>query len=293
MTVTVANLPYNFAPTSAGASNQGFMFKNGYDAWFYSITTAASTQITDINFPGYHTYSVTLTSVTTTATATTSVNPHGLSVNDQVTIAGATPTAYNGVYTVTSVPTANTFTYTFAGGTSPATGTITAVGGKVTVPGIVYLDNTFYVMGTTAIIYGSNLNDATTWNALNFIQAQIEPGLGKALAKTQNYVIAFKEWSTEFFYDNANPTGSPLSPVQNGFNLIGCASGGSVANLDGILFWVSQLPKGARSTHDARASRSADKHSRCGTGTKSLHSCDNLQLWGKDSRTCFLCADSS
>lgn len=249
MTVTVPNLPYSFCPTSQAASNQGFMFKNGYDAWWYSNASATATQITDINFPGYHTYTVTLTSVTTTATATTSVNPHGLAVNDTITISGATPAAYNGTYIVTGVPAANQFTYTFAGGTSPATGTISAVGGKHTVPGIAYLDSTFYVMTDAAVIYGSNLNDATVWNALNFIGANIEPGSGKALAKSQNYVIAFKEWSTEFFYDAANATGSPLSTVSNGFNLIGCANGDSVASLDGILFWVSQTRQKGRGVH--------------------------------------------
>ena len=42
-------------------------------------------------------------------------------------MAGATPAAYNGTYTITVVD-ANSFTYVFAGGTSPATGTITATG---------------------------------------------------------------------------------------------------------------------------------------------------------------------
>jgi len=248
MTVTVANLPYSFCPTSSAADSLGFMFKNAYDAWFYSNSTATATQITDVDYPGYHTYSISsLTSVSTTATATTSVT-HGLQVNDSITISGATPSAYNGTYTILTVGT-NTFTYTFAGGTSPATGTISGVGGRTTVPGIVWLDATFYVMDSNATIYGSDLNDALTWNALNFITAQVEPGAGKCLAKTQNYVIAFKEWSTEFFYDAGNATGSPLSTVGNGFNLIGCANGDSVANLDGMLFWVSQTRQKGRGVH--------------------------------------------
>jgi len=65
-----------------------------------------------------------LTSVTTTATGTTPTD-HLLKVGDEVRIEGATQTEYNGDYTVVSVPTTKTFTYTFAGsGTSPATGTI-------------------------------------------------------------------------------------------------------------------------------------------------------------------------
>jgi hypothetical protein len=67
-----------------------------------------------------------LTSSSTTATAT--VANTALIANGQtLTIAGATPSAYNGSYAVT-VTSPTTFTYTFGGGTSPATGTLTATG---------------------------------------------------------------------------------------------------------------------------------------------------------------------
>ena len=104
-------------------------------------------------------------------------------------------------------------------------------------------------MDSTARIYGSDLNNPAAWNALNFITAIKEPGSGVALAKSQNYVIAFKEWSTEFFFDAGNATGSPLSPVDNGFSLIGCASGESLAEVDGTLFWVSQTKQNGRGVH--------------------------------------------
>lgn len=66
----------------------------------------------------------TLTSASTTATATATA--HGFTTGQYVTIAGASPAAYDGTYEIT-VTGANTFTYIFAGsGTSPATGTITA-----------------------------------------------------------------------------------------------------------------------------------------------------------------------
>lgn len=64
-----------------------------------------------------------LTSSTTTATVTHTA--HGFTTGQYVTIAGASPVAYNGTYLIT-VTDADHFTYTFAGGTSPATGTITA-----------------------------------------------------------------------------------------------------------------------------------------------------------------------
>lgn len=62
---------------------------------------------------------VTLTSVATTATAT-SGTPHPFVTGETVNIAGALPNAYNGDYVVT-VTSTTTFTYVFAGGTSPAT----------------------------------------------------------------------------------------------------------------------------------------------------------------------------
>lgn len=230
------------------------MFKNAHDAFFYEEATGIATQITDIDYPGSHTYTITmLTSPNpgTVATATTS-GAHGLSVNDTVLITGANQAEYNGVFNVTSVPDSTHFTYNFPGSsTSPASTStsITANGGAITVPGIVFLDGYFVVMDTKACLYNSALNDPMEWNGLDFLTAQIEPGYGVGLAKSQNYIIAFKEWSTEFFFNAANPVGSPFSPAGNGFNLIGCASGYSIASLDGILFWVSQTRQKGRGVY--------------------------------------------
>jgi len=72
--------------------------------------------------------STTLTSVGTTATATTA-SPHYRAVGDRVVISGANQTEYNGSVTVVSAPTSTTFIYTFAGSaTTPATGTILTSG---------------------------------------------------------------------------------------------------------------------------------------------------------------------
>lgn len=72
--------------------------------------------------------SIAVTSITrsgSTATVTFSV-AHNLSTGDQLTIAGAVETAYNGTYPVTGVD-ATSVTYTVTGTpTTPATGTITA-----------------------------------------------------------------------------------------------------------------------------------------------------------------------
>lgn len=107
------------------------------------------------------------------------------------------------------------------------------------VKGFAYLDGTLYVMDANANIKGSDINDPTAWDALNTIQAQIEPDRGVALAKQLVYVLALKEWTTEVFYDAANPTGSPLSPVQGSKINFGCMSADTIQEIDGILFWAA------------------------------------------------------
>jgi hypothetical protein len=98
-------------------------------------------------------------------------------------------------------------------------------------------------MDEQGVIYNSAQDDPSNWNALEYTSALNEPGAGVAIAKTGTYIAAFKEWSTEFFYDAQNPTESPLSPVDNGFTLIGCAQGWSVANVDGSTMWIAQSKK--------------------------------------------------
>lgn len=123
-----------------------------------------------------------------------------------------------------------------------ATLTVTPIGAShpaVTVPGSAFLDGTMYVMDSSARIYGSNINDLATWSALNFITAQIEPDPGVAIAKQLIYVVAFKQASTEFFYDAGNPTGSPLLPVQNAKIPYGCAVPMSVVDIAGDLYLIS------------------------------------------------------
>jgi len=113
-----------------------------------------------------------------------------------------------------------------------------------TVPGNVYLDATTYVMDEGANIYGSDINDPTAWDSLNVIKAQIEPDKGVALANQLVYVVAFKQWSTEVFYDAANTSGSPLSSVAGAKVSAGCRSAASIQDIDGSLVWISATRSG-------------------------------------------------
>lgn len=132
-------------------------------------------------------------------------------------------------------------------------GTLTAITDvnypAVTVPGIVYMDGFIFVMTPTAEIHNSNLEDPATWNSLNFLTAETEPDGGVAIAKQLNYVVAFGQWTTEFFFDNANTTGSPLAVTPNAFIKVGCASAYSVVSSDNNIIWMSQSLEKGREIH--------------------------------------------
>jgi hypothetical protein len=87
---------------------------NTYSVWYgVAPGTAVSVSVTS------------LTRNRRTATATTAT-AHGFSTGDSITIAGATPSGYNGVYTIT-VTSSTTFTFPVANTlATPASGTITA-----------------------------------------------------------------------------------------------------------------------------------------------------------------------
>ncbi len=94
-------------------------------------------------------------------------------------------------------------------------------------------------------MWGSDLDDPDAWDALNLILAQIEPDDAVAVAKQLVYVIVFKQWTTEVFYDAQNATGSPLGTVQGAKINFGCVSADSVQEIDGVLFWIATNRSGS------------------------------------------------
>ena len=161
-----------------------------------------------------------------------------------------TPGSGTIIVTDPAVNTPASFTFTVGGSPStPATGTITAQGQGGTVPGIGYLNGYFVVMDTSGTIWNSASDDPTSWGALDFLVAQNDSSRGMGLAVSNGYLCAFKEWSTEFFYDAGNATGSPFSPVDSRALQIGCASGWSIASIDDMTFWLSQTKVKGRGVH--------------------------------------------
>lgn len=242
ITTPVADLPFEMRQTFAGE----FVFvKNAYVA--YLLDDSSFTLVSDIDYPSYHTYTVTITRSSSTATATTSVN-HDLATGMSVTIAGANQAEYNGTFTIT-VTGVDTFTYTVSGSpATPATGTITAYGGWTTVPGIVYLDDYIFVGRSDGEIHNSDRSDYDAWESTSFITPEKEPSLLVAIAKSLNFLVAFKQWDTEFFYDaEIEPPGSPLLPQDSAYLKLGCATAQSIAEFDGGIIFMSKRDQLQRS----------------------------------------------
>jgi hypothetical protein len=101
--------------------------------------------------------------------------------------------------------------YQFTSNAAPTTINL----GFNSIPSVVYLDGyLFTVKDDTGDIYNCNLNDPTTWSAGDFISSELYPDDVKALVKISNYLLAVGTQGCEYFYDAANPTGSPLARQQ-------------------------------------------------------------------------------
>ena len=111
------------------------------------------------------------------------------------------------------------------------------------------LDGTLYVMDTTGTIAGSDVEDPITWSSLNFKNAEVEPDGGVMLAKHNTHLAAFGNRSIEFFYNAANPTGSPLNVRQDMSHEIGAVNASTVWGDQNSLFFVSQSKTGGLSVY--------------------------------------------
>jgi hypothetical protein len=106
--------------------------------------------------------------------------------------------------------------------------------------GVSILNGTTYVMTQSGAIYGSAApNDPRTWDPANVIQANEESDGGVFIDKQLNYIVAIKQWTTQFFYDAGNAVGSLLAKVPGSTIPYGCLSADTVQDIDGDILWVT------------------------------------------------------
>jgi hypothetical protein len=103
----------------------------------------------------------------------------------------------------------------------------------------VFVDG-YYVVGTPdGLLYNSNVEDPTTWQAINYIGVVSDADKLVAIGRTINYIVAMGSETTEFFYDAGTSPGSPFLPYQNSVLQFGAAGEDTLVQMDNTLVWVS------------------------------------------------------
>ena len=94
---------------------------------------------------------------------------------------------------------------------------------------VVYLDGYLFQGASSGRIYNTELNSLTSWLANDFITADTHAGPLEAIYIQKDQIAAFTKNRVEFFFNNGNPTGSPLLRIDQNTMGIGLASRESLA----------------------------------------------------------------
>lgn len=95
-------------------------------------------------------------------------------------------------------------------------------------------------------IYNSDVDNIYGWGSSNFISAEMWPDNIVGLARQNNQILAFGTYSSEFFYDAANASGSPLARNEGTVLQIGCAAPYAVYENERFCIFVGQSESGGR-----------------------------------------------
>jgi hypothetical protein len=114
------------------------------------------------------------------------------------------------------------------------------------VPFPVFIDGyLFLAKAGTGDIYNSDLNDPALWTAGSFISSELYPDDVVALVKVNNYLLAIGKEGSEFFYDAANATASPLAREQGASLPFGTVFPNSIASNKDTVVLLAQNNDGS------------------------------------------------
>lgn len=100
-----------------------------------------------------------------------------------------------------------------------------------------YINRTFIISGDNGLFGTSDVNDGTTYNALNFAEAEVRPD---ALLRPKQfnqlvYMVGKKTTEVWWYSGSGNP---PLSRQDSTLVNVGCSARDSIDNSDQYLYWL-------------------------------------------------------
>lgn len=117
------------------------------------------------------------------------------------------------------------------------------------VGGIVVLNKSVYLGLGNGRIHGSDSDSPRDWSPLNFISPYAERGALLHISRQHSHLVAFKEYSTEFFRDAGLTDGSPLERVE-GLQLdVGVLNKRTVQVFAQTIVWMSNNRESERSAY--------------------------------------------
>lgn len=110
-----------------------------------------------------------------------------------------------------------------------------------------HMDGYMFVITNRGAIHNSDLNSLSAWTSTSFINAQSMPDNGVGLARHRNFVIAFGDYSLEFFFNAGNATGSPLSRVDDSVRRVGAlrSTSRAIMTIGDTVYWLGRTDSGA------------------------------------------------
>jgi len=106
------------------------------------------------------------------------------------------------------------------------------------------LDGYLFLIDDDGVIQHSDLDDATSWDPLNFIEAEREADDGVYLARHHDHIVAMGRSTIEFFYNAGNATGATISRRQDIFYNIGCPYEEGVWEDGDNIFFLGRTQRG-------------------------------------------------
>lgn len=105
---------------------------------------------------------------------------------------------------------------------------------------VVELDGFLFQAQSNGKLWNTDANSVTSWTATSFLTADTFGSDLEAIARQKDQIIAFTKNRIEFFFNNGNPTGSPLLRIDQNTLGFGIASKNSLAFSGETLCFVGE-----------------------------------------------------